>query len=312
MRSLSGLVDWSGVLGSSGVAVVAVGFAMLAALGFASEAILAKRGIAAGGSPILASLIVAGVSIVVYWTVIAVIGSPIRPLAEDPFGIGVFLLAGMIGSGLGILLHYNGVDRVGASINTAVVNSRPLFVAVAGFVFLGEILHPTTVFGVVVLVAGLVVITLSRGGDIAGWHPIELLFPISAAIAFGTGNVMRRYGLTMTELNIFEGIAINAIGGFVVLAAYILVVRGTGVLYAPKRAYGWFLATGALTSLALLALFAALERERVAIVDSIAAATPLFAVILTVLFLRELEIVNMRVVIGAVLVVGGGIMIVGL
>lgn len=300
------------MIGSSGVAVVAIGFALLAAVGFAMEAILAKRGIAAGGSPILASLIVAAVSIVVYWVVIAAIGSPIRAMLADPFGIGVFLVSGVVGSGLGILLHYNGVDRVGASVNTAVVNSRPLFVAVAGFAFLGELLHPTTIVGIVVLVGGLVVITLSRGGDIGGWHPIELLFPVSAAIAFGTGNVLRRYGLTSTELTLFEGIAINAVGGFVVLGAYILVVRGTSVLSAPRRAYLWFVATGGLTSLALLALFAALERERVAIVDSIAAATPLFAVLFTVLFLRELEIVNLRVVVGATLVVSGGIMIVGL
>ncbi len=305
------LAEGAGVVTPSGVALGAVVLAVLAALGFATEAILAKRGIAAGGEPILASLTVAAVAIVAYWSVVATIVDIPTFAQRDPSGYLIFLLAGAIGSGLGVLLLYQGVDRVGASVNTAVANSRPLFAAVVGFAALGESLSPATVVGIVILVAGIVVIALSRGGDIRGWQPRALVFPLAAAFAFGVGNVIRRYGLTRTELTVFEGIAINAIGGFSVLLAYILFVRGTDVLRAPRRAYGWFLCTGSATALALLALFAALERERVAIVDSIAAAAPLFTLLFTAMFLRELEVVTRRVVIGAGLVVLGGILIVG-
>ncbi len=295
----------------SGVVLSAVALAILAAIGFATEAILAKRGIAAGGSPILASLVVAAIAIVAYWSVVVIHVDIPTFLGRSTWGYAVFLAAGSIGSGLGVLLLYQGVDRVGASVNTAVVNSRPLFAALLGFVFLGETLAPATLVGIVVLVGGIVVIALSRGGDIRGWGPADLTFPLAAACAFGIGNVIRRYGLTATDLTVFEGIAINAVGGFAVLLAYVLFVRGVSILRAPPRAYGWFLCTGSMTALALLSLFAALERERVAIVDSITAAAPLFTLLFTAIFLRELEVVTRRVVVGAGLVVFGGVLIVG-
>lgn len=299
------------MLGSSAVAIGAVLLAILAAVGFGTEAILAKRGIAAGGSPILASLIVAGIAIVAYWIVVIAIVDIPTFLGREPFGYGVFFIAGVIGSGLGVLVLYQGVDRVGASVNTAVANSRPLFAAIVGFSLLGETLAPATVGGIIVLVVGIVVIALSRGGDIRGWRPVDLLFPLFAAFVFGIGNVIRRYGLTRTDITVFEGIAINAVGGFTVLACYVVVVRGIDVLRAPRRAYGFFTLTGMSTAIALLALFAALERERVAIIDSISATAPLFALLLTALFLRDLEVITRRVLLGALLVVLGGILIVG-
>lgn len=300
------------MIGVTGVALGGVILAVLAAMGFALEAILAKRGIAAGGSPILASLMVAGIAIIVYWAAVGIVVDLSTFMTRDTSAFVVFLFAGAVGSGLGILAIYQGVDRVGASVNTAVVNSRPLFAAILGFLFLGETLAPTTVFGIIVLVGGLIVIVLSKGGDITGWQASDLLFPLLAASAFAIGNVVRRYGLTRIEISVVEAIAINAVGGFAVLACYVAFIRGPSILYAPRRAYLWFTCTGLTTALALLALFGALERERVAIVDSIAATAPLFALLLTVVFLRELEVVTLRVLLGVGLVVGGGVLIVGL
>ena len=165
-------------------------------------------------------------------------------VARSPAGIAVFLAAGAIASGLGVLLAYAGTARVGASVGTAVVNSRPLFVALLGFVLLGESLSPVTIAGIAVLVGGLVFIALSRGGDLRGWRPIELAFPVAAAGAFALGNVARRYGLTRTDVPLFEGIAINALGGLLVLLAYVAATRGRAVLRAPRVAYGWFVVMG--------------------------------------------------------------------
>ena len=291
-----------------GVALLAAG---AAAAFFSMEQIWGKRGIEAGGSPLLASLMVASISMLVFGTVGAVRSDLATLVARSPEGIAVFLAAGAVASGLGVLLAYAGTARVGASVGTAVVNSRPLFVALLGFLLLGESLAPITVVGIAVLVVGLVLIALSRGGDLRGWRPIELAFPVGAAGAFALGNVARRYGLTRTDVPLFEGIAVNALGGLLVLLAYVAATRGRAVLRAPRAAYAWFVLMGSTTALALLSLFFALARERAAIVDSITATAPLLTLLLTLVVLRDVERVTTRVVAGAALVVAGAVLIVG-
>ena len=299
-------------MGALPVDTLAIVASLCTAVLFGAEAICSKRGIEAGGTPLLASLVVAIVSIVLYWAVVFATIEPSSILTRSSFGIAIFLLSGTIGSGLGLIVIYEGIDRVGASITSAITQGRPLFAAVFGFIVLSESLRATTVTGIVVLVLGLVLISVSKGGDVRGWRRIELTFPLAAAIAFAVGNVVRRYGLTRTDVPLLEGVGINAVGGLVVLVAYVALTRGRGVFAATRRSYGWFLLTGLAAAGGLFAMFFALERERVAIVDSIVATSPLITLLLAGVFLRNLERITLRVVLGAVLVVFGAILIVGM
>lgn len=74
--------------------------------------------------------------------------------------------------------------------------------------WLGEPVSPGTALGILVLVCGLGVLTLSTGGDHAGWRPVHLL-PLGAAFAFGLGNVMRRFSLGTYDVTVLEAVALN-------------------------------------------------------------------------------------------------------
>lgn len=293
---------------------ISVSQAVLASIGaaifFGLEGVVGKRGIESGGSPLIVSFTVATISIIVFWGITLQTTDLTILISQSVVGIGVFLFAGILSSGLGVLAVYQGVDKVGASVNTAVLNSRPLFVAFLGFLILSETLALPTVGGIVVLAIGLVVIALSKGGDAQGWNPRDLLVPLGGATAFALGNIARRYGLTQTNFPLFQAIAINATGGFVVLGAYVFLFYRKEILTTPVRSYLWFSATGLCTAGGLLTMFYALERERVAIVDSIIASAPLFSLLFTAILLRDFERITHRVIIGAVLVVVGGILIV--
>ncbi|MFC7216086.1 EamA family transporter [Saliphagus sp. GCM10025334] len=297
---------------ASTIAPVALGSSLIAAVFFGAEGVLAKRGIESGGNPLAVSLTVAVVSVVVFGTG-AVVFSEMTILTDHSLvHIAVFLIAGVVGSGFGVLVMYQGVDRVGASVNTAVVNSRPLIVAILGVVILSESLDLVTVGGIIILVLGLIFVSLSRGGDVRGWNPIDLLVPFTTAILFAGGNVMRRYGLTRTDIPLIEGIAVNAFGGLVILGGYVLLFRRDAISAASPRSYAWSAGTGCCTASALLSMFFALELERVAIVDAIIATAPLMSLLLTAMFLRDLEHVTRRITFGVILVVIGTILIVSL
>lgn len=285
---------------------VVVGLALIPAVIWGFTPVLSKRGMAGGGSSLQAALVVVVVDSVLYWAALFV------RQGVDIFSnlgltaIAVFGAAGVFGTALGRLATFAGVDRVGASINSAGISTRPLFATLLAAGWLGERVTVLTGVGIVVLVAGLVLLTTSKGGDLGGWEPIEILFPIGAAAAFGLGNVLRRFALeTYPEATLLEAVALNETAAFVVLAGYAVAGSRGDVLRAPRRTYAYFVGSGTLTAVALLSLYAALQRGTVVIVDPISATAPLFTTVFAGVFLSDLERVTRGVVVGAALVVLG-------
>ena len=279
--------------------------ALVPAVLWGASPIVSKRGMAAGGSSLQASLVVVVVDSTLYWLALFALHGA-NPLAGlSPSTLGLFAFAGLVGTSLGRLATFTGVDRVGASVNSAGVSTRPLFATALAAVWLGESVTTATVVGVLVLVGGLVVLALAKGGDVSRWEPRDLLFPVAAACAFAVGNVVRRFGLTTTDASTLQAVTVNETAALVGLVGYALAKNRRDVLAAPKRTYGFFALSGTLTAFALLSLFEALDRGSVALVDPLAGTAPLFTTVFAAAFLRDLERVTRGVVAGAALVVVG-------
>ncbi|MFB6194183.1 MAG: EamA family transporter [Halobaculum sp.] len=272
--------------------------------------ILSKRGMAAGGSPVQASVTVVVVDSTLYWLALgalALVTGRVPFAGLTPFVIAVFLGAGVVGTALGRLAVFAGIERLGASVNSAAISARPLFATALAVGLLGEAASLSTLLGVVVLAAGLVSLALAEGGDISGWKRRHLLYPIAAAAFFGAGNVARRFGLEASPATALEAVALNETAAFVGLVAYTLAAGETDALRAPRKTYRYFAGSGTITAVALLALFAALAHPagRVAVVDPLAATAPLFTVVFADWLLGDLESVTRGIVAGAALVVVG-------
>lgn len=289
-----------------------VALALVSAVLWGFEPIVAKRGLEAGGRSLQAAVTALVVSVVSYWLAVLLLYGPRRAAAGlDATTIGIFAVAGLFGTAIGRLGVFVGVQRVGASVNNAAMNTRPLFATAVAVVWLGEPFGPLMGVGVVVLVAGLVLLTLSRGGDIKGWRRIDLVFPVAAAAAFGLGNVVRRFGLTTTEATVLQAVTINETVALVALGGYVLARDRSALTEPPAGTYRYFAASGLLTTVALLALFGALDRGPVAVVDPVSATAPLFTTAFAYFLLRDLERVTRGIVAGVVLVVVGVAFIVG-
>ncbi|WP_318567527.1 DMT family transporter [Salinigranum marinum] len=269
--------------------------------------VLDKRGMSLGGTALQASLVVVVVDLSLFLAALLTLRGTDLLAGLDLAVAGLFLFAGATGTALGRLAIFVGVDRVGASINSAVVSARPLFATAFAFGLLGEPVSLETGVGVVVLVVGLVVLSLSKGGDLAGWDPWDLLYPLASGVFFAFGNVLRRFGLGTGGADVLQAVALNEAGALLVFLGY-AAVRGTvGFRSADRRSYGYFAVSGGLTAVALLSVFGALALPagRVAIVESLASTAPLFTTVFAYFLLRDLERVTRGIVVGAVLVAAG-------
>ncbi|MFB6130133.1 MAG: EamA family transporter [Salinigranum sp.] len=279
---------------------------LLAALCWGSSPVVSKRGLSYGGSPMLVTLVVIATGLTVLWGTLLVTRGPAHFVPElAPSGYGVFAAGGLFGTAVGRIANYTGIDRIGASVNSAVVAVNPLFATVLALVFLGELVTATQAVGVVIVVGGIAVLTAAKGGDLSGWNRRELLFPLLGAFAFGAGGVIRRFGMVATAATPLQGAALNETAAFVGIVCYLL-ATGTSVLERlPIRAYAYFVATGVFGALGLLMMFTGLKYGRVAIVTTLAGTSTLVATAFSYFVLDDLERVTRGVVGGAVLVVVG-------
>lgn len=286
--------------------------ALLTAAAWGMGSPLSKLGLERGGTPYQAAFTVVLVSTVAYWTALFIQGGGL--LSHPTWVLLLFVGTGLAATALARVLSFAGVDRLGASVNSAGVNTRPVWAGLMAVVFLGETVTLQMSIGILVVVLGLMMLALSHGGDISGWTRSQLAFPLVAALLFAGGNVARRYAFEATAVTALEGVAVNETAGILGMLAFLTVTQKrsvTHVLRAPGRAYVFFTASGLLNALALFTLFEALNRGRVVLVDPLSSPTSLFAILFSFIFLRRIERVTVRLVIGAALVVTGVVLITG-
>lgn len=282
----------------------------MAALFLGVAPVATKKGLAAGGNWAQATLVVVVVKGSIFWVALAVLSDLTAVVSQlSVLVVAIFLFTGFIASGFSRILYYIGLHRTGASVGNAIFSTRPLFTTVLGFVWLGESLTASSVGGVVLLIGGLVILSVSRGGDIGGWQRQDLVFPLVGALLFAIGNAGRRYGFTTTSASVLEAIAINETAALMVITGYLIVayVRdGTNPIAVPAKSYQYFFINGLLAAMAFVPLFEAISRGPVGIVDSLVATSPLFTVFFTHFLLREVELVTRGILVGTAFIVTGG------
>lgn len=294
--------------------LVVYALALAPALLWGFGPILDKRAMSEGGTPLQATVVVLLVDILLF--AFALVGMWLLrgevPVIDLPLWvIGLFILGGIFGTGIGRIAAFAGVRLLGASVNSAAISARPLFATGFAIALLSETPSLLTLFGVVVLVAGLVLLTIGKGGDIRGWESKHLVYPLVGAAAFAIGNVIRRFGLNVTDAAVLEALFLNEVTALFVLGGFALLRRRKQLTGAPRRTYALFTVSGAITALALFSLFAALAHPagRVVIVDPLAATAPLFTTVFSYFLLRDLERVTPSIVGGAALIVVGAALV---
>lgn len=108
------MVDWT-----------VVALALFPAVLWGFSPVLSKQGMAAGGSSLQASLVVVVVDSSLYWVALLAFQGLDVFANLSLAAIGLFAAAGFVGTALGRLAVFVGVHRVGASVNSAAISSRP-------------------------------------------------------------------------------------------------------------------------------------------------------------------------------------------
>lgn len=219
----------------------------------------------------------------------------------DAHGLAFFVLAGLIGTVAGRLLRFAAIDRVGASVSAAIINLSPFISAALAIVVLGERVTPPVLAGTAVIVVGTAL--LSASGRQVGFRPRYLLLPLLAATCFGVVMVLRKVALADTGPMV--GFAVNVTAGLVAYTAYLVASGRLEIMRCGGRSLAHFVVAGLTDNLGVFLTLAALQGGAVSVVAPLAGVSPIFMLLLSWLFLRGIERLTARVVVGTLLVVLG-------
>ncbi len=216
-----------------------------------------------------------------------------------------FLLAGLMQPGVGQLLVTLAIREAGASRASVVLGSAPLAAVTIALVFLGEPVRWPLIAGAVLIVAGGVELARDRGRP-AHVRRRGYVLAFVATILFSSRDNLVRWLAGGTAVPPAVAAAATLAGGLL----FIVVVLGPRVRgRLALRPMLPFLAVGIPFGLSYVSLFEAYYRGRVTVVSPIIATESLWGVVLSILLLRHTELVGRRVLIGAALVVAGGVLI---
>jgi drug/metabolite transporter (DMT)-like permease len=280
--------------------MTAIVLAGLSAFLFGAMTVLVRIALGGGAAPEVGTLY----TIVPAFSVTAVVALA-RGGGSDLAEAWPFLFAGILAPGIAQILFTFAVRDAGASRTSVTVGTAPLFAVAAALLLLDEPLVAGLVVGGALIVTGGILLASDRARP-EQFTRIGLVYALLCTIAFALRDPLVRWlGTEVTDVEPILAASVTMLTGTVVSLAFVL-WRRTPV--------GWgaavpFVAAGVCYGLSYVFLFEAFYRGRVSVVSPIVATESLWGVVLSWLVLRKSEHVGARLVLGAVLVVAGGVLI---
>lgn len=278
--------------------------AMQASLCFAVAHILNRRGLLTSNA-ITASLFSIILSAVVLWAMVPFF-VPLSSFRSP--AIWYFLVGGIFAPGLGRLMALTGIERLGVGRSIPLSNASPMIASMMAVVLMGERWTPQNFFGTSLVILGIVILSMKETGQ-TRWRRLDLIYPVMAALSFAISTNLRKLGLLIDNVPLVAA-AITSTTALLFAVVVFQAQGGRRVFRLSRSSFGWFLAGGLSTTAAMLLVFYALSSGRVVIVDPLVNTNPVLVLPLSALFLRDLEAITLRIVVGTTCTVVGTILVI--
>lgn len=219
-----------------------------------------------------------------------------------------FTVGGLTGPALGRVFMYQAIHYLGVSRAMPLMATLPLFTSVMAFSFLGERPGPYIWAGTILVVIGCAGVTMKKKAD-TSWERRFLWISFVSILGFSISNIFRKVGLLSLPSPLM-GVTVTYISGLVCLLA---ITKFLPPDHRPRLDWGkaWYFygACGMLNTIAFLCHFFAIQLGDLTIVGPLSAMSPVFALFLSRIFLRDIERVTGWILGGTALAVAGGILI---
>lgn len=219
----------------------------------------------------------------------------------------LWVMIGVLHFPLAMTLYYQGIDSVGGSRTSVVSNVSAILTPYLGMGLLGEPSGLNMIAGVCATGVGVFMVSASNF-DKTGWKwQRGIMYGLLAGLVWSFTNLLTRFGLS--ELRV-PMTALVIAGGIPLLPLFIfLILRRGGFAISELGRSRKLIAGSFLSGLGQVTLFAALALAPTVFVVPTYNLKSLVTVILAYTIIPKSERVNLLVILGALLAIGGIVLI---
>ena len=279
-------------------------FSFQTALCFSIAHTLVRRGLVHSNA-LTGSLISLGTSAAIFWLLVFFL-VPLSALWTS--ANGYFIVAGFFAPAIGQTLGYIGMERIGVARSSPIVNTSPIFSSIFAVFFLGEVWVAQNILGTCLVILGVIILSSSKPAE-GEWQKKDIIYPLLGAVAFGISTTFRKTGLLTVQVPLLAA-AVTVGTAFFVLLGIIQLQGGLRVLKFNRLSSGWLIGAALVNTGAILSFFAALNVGKIVRVEPLVACNPLLTILWTSIFLRRIEPLTVRIVLGALVTVVGTVLVV--
>ena len=256
------------------------------------------------GNAITATLISLAINVLSFWSFILVALPWDQILRPE---LLIFVLVGLIQPGGTRFLAYVSVEKGGVTVTASIRATTPLFSSLLAIMVLGEHFTPAVGAGTLLVVMGIILLSAheKQGGK---WLNVLVALPLLSAFLAGSTQVIRKIGLGQIHMPIL-GAGVTTGTSCLVVALSLAVSRKWSALDFNRKSLGYFIVAGCVMTLGVASVYMSLYLSDVVIVAPLASLSPLYSLVLSAIFLREVEVITTRRVVAAALIVLGVVLI---
>ena len=220
-----------------------------------------------------------------------------------------FLIVGVVSPGFTQVLFAQAVRNIGASRAMVLIGMIPLASGFAAVVILDEPFRVALLFGTLLVVGGGTLLVWDRTRP-PNYKAIGIAWALASIAFFAMRDNVSRWLTVDRDTPPLAAAAALLAGASIGLGIYLLVTRTPRIAVAQMRSsVRPFLLSGLVFGVAYAMFLTALERGKVTIVSPLSGTFVLWTVVLSAIFLRQIEAISRRLVIAAILVLAGAALV---
>lgn len=228
------------------------------------------------------------------------------------YGVIIFILAGIITPGVLRPLWFTSIKKVGVSINASIIATYPIYSTFFATLFLGETLSVQNGLGIGCVILGVFLIERNskniQDGKKQRYKKSDLIFPFTITVLLAIAQVVRKYGLSVYNEPIL-GVAIGYLVALVLYTFSFKMIGNQQVFSSLRQNIKLLWKVGVGIAVGWILSFYALSLGSVSVITPLLQTDTLFIILLSYIFLKDLEKISYRLAFSALIIVLGAVLL---
>jgi len=259
-------------------------------------------------SPVMINGLRCSIASITLTLILLALGRLGNVLSMPPSALVAILGSGILGQALGDALFVKGMKMIGSARAFPIAATNPLLTTILAVLLLGEQVTPLGVGGTLLVLSGVCLLAFRHGTPkdigtgVSRDEKLGLFIAFGSSVSYAASNIVLKQGLTDVDL-VAANLIRMAFAASLLVGLEALNTRGHITTGFGRRSLTIMLFAGMLNAFSSLLYMTSIYYAGAAKASVLTSTSPLFALPLSLLFLKEK--LNWRILVGTLVSVGG-------